>query len=149
MRARMLLAFAILFVWMISSQTQAEEATVLLKDGTVIKGRILSEGDKVIRIQTPYGEFSVDKADVKEIQRRNPRPQVITRKDPGIAGILSFLCPGLGQIYAENPEKGVKFLVWGLLPLGVSLGFLAAAKEQGDKGDEYSEISDSYLEAMR
>ncbi|MHA1225152.1 MAG: DUF6677 family protein [Candidatus Hodarchaeales archaeon] len=33
------------------------------------------------------------------------------KKDPTLAGILSFLIPGLGQIYAGNAIKGILFFI--------------------------------------
>lgn len=35
----------------------------------------------------------------------------ITTKNPGVAAVLSFVIPGLGQIYCERILRGLVFLV--------------------------------------
>src|SRR6185295_19554923 len=49
------------------------------------------------------------------------------RKSPALAGVLSGIMPGLGQLYCGQWKKGAAFLIAGLVmdaALGVSAGFL-------------------------
>ena len=40
---------------------------------------------------------------------------IITKeKNPGVAAVLSFIYPGLGQIYNEEIKKGIIFVVIGI-----------------------------------
>jgi len=42
---------------------------------------------------------------------RKPKP----KRDPPVAAVLSFLVPGLGQMYAGRPERGASILVAGII----------------------------------
>ncbi|HVM30387.1 MAG TPA: LCP family protein [Candidatus Limnocylindrales bacterium] len=46
-------------------------------------------------------------------------------RSPGLAALLSFLLPGLGQLYAGRPRRALLFLVPALLTWGVILAALA------------------------
>ena len=35
----------------------------------------------------------------------------IQEKNPGVAAVLSFIYPGLGQIYNEEIKKGIIFII--------------------------------------
>jgi len=41
--------------------------------------------------------------------------QVMDRKNPGLAAVLSFIFTGLGQIYNGQIGKGIGFLVLGII----------------------------------
>lgn len=53
------------------------------------------------------------------------QPVYARRKDPGIALLLSFLFPGLGQIYNGDVGKGIGFMIgfWILIWVGIGLIF--------------------------
>ncbi len=53
------------------------------------------------------------------------QPVYAKRKDPGIALLLSFLFPGLGQIYNGDVGKGIGFMIgfWLLIWIGLGLIF--------------------------
>ena len=51
------------------------------------------------------------------------------RKSPGVAGVLSLVVTGAGQIYNEEPAKGMAMMVLGYGALGV--GFAQAAETSG------------------
>lgn len=53
---------------------------------------------------------------------RNPGPQK-TQRDPNMAGGLSFILPGMGQVYNGEQRKGMLFMLVGILNY-VVLGFL-------------------------
>ena len=48
---------------------------------------------------------------------------VQNRKNPGLAAVLSFFIPGLGQIYNGQIGKGIKFTIIGVT-LALSIAFL-------------------------
>ena len=48
--------------------TSAYGATVLLEDGTVLKGEIVSESEAEVVIKTPMGELRVKKSLIKMIE---------------------------------------------------------------------------------
>jgi len=53
--------------------------------------------------------------------------EIVRKKSPALAGILSGLMPGLGQLYCRQWKKGIAFLIGALIldaALGVSAGFL-------------------------
>jgi TM2 domain-containing membrane protein YozV len=50
-------------------------------------------------------------------------------KNPGVAAILSFIIPGLGQIYNGEIRKGILYLIGYLIAFAsitIFVGFLAA-----------------------
>lgn len=54
-----------------------------------------------------------------------PMPTLYAPKNPGLAAVLSFLFPGLGQIYNGQIGKGVLFMVAqaiNLLLMAVAIG---------------------------
>ena len=53
----------------------------------------------------------------------NPPPNMIGRKDGAIAAILSFLIPGLGQMYVGNVSRGVGVFFVTLCTLFFLVGF--------------------------
>lgn len=53
------------------------------------------------------------------------QPVYAKRKEPGIALLLSFLLPGLGQIYNGDVGKGIGFMIgfWVLIWVGIGIVF--------------------------
>ncbi len=53
------------------------------------------------------------------------QPVYAKRKEPGIALLLSFLLPGLGQIYNGDIGKGIGFMIgfWVLIWVGIGIVF--------------------------
>jgi TM2 domain-containing membrane protein YozV len=66
--------------------------------------------------------------DLKRVGDRIARVAVGEVKSPGLAACLSFLCPGLGQIYTGRVGRGITILV---LPSFVLLLFVFAAAVPG------------------
>ena len=53
-----------------------------------------------------------------------PQQGAVSRKDPAVAGLLSFLLPGLGSFYAGNSGHGILHLAIGLGSYAVMYGGL-------------------------
>lgn len=57
------------------------------------------------------------------------RLRIIITKNPGVASILSFFIPGLGQIYNGDIILGVAFVIIEILSLSVSIVLLRSEKQ--------------------
>lgn len=140
----------LVFVFVSSFCWAQEPDTVYLKDGSIIKGKIIETtyttdmrietlkvriaggsilaftGDKIQKIQTGQQESPLQKS-----LSLKPQPikskQITNYKSPGTACILSLLlAPGIGQFYNEQPGKGAVFLGIGILGLAM---FIDGSKE--------------------
>lgn len=117
------LSFA-LFILLFCSFTSvfAQQRTldiVYLKNGMIVRGVIIENiPDVSIKIQLrdrsihEYSSEEIEKIVRKPLgqpQYRSQTSQTLTgsEKSPGIAFILSFIFPGLGQYYNGQPVKGV------------------------------------------
>ena len=104
------------------SAMQTDKDLVYLNDGSIIRGSIvrLIPNDSLM-IQTVGGsQFNFKMDEVLEVEMETtvqitiapdakptmPWPLMPRRKDPGVAAGLSFVIPGLGQFYNEQPSKG-------------------------------------------
>ena len=52
------------------SDAPDEVKTYILKDGSVVKGTLIEEGEDYFRVKTPFGELRVNKADLKKTHLR-------------------------------------------------------------------------------
>ena len=60
-----------------------------------------------------------------------------TPKDPTVAGVLSTVVPGMGQIYAGSPGKGMLFFF-------AEVTLVTAALVQIDRALYYDDLADTY-----
>lgn len=134
-----LTAFILVFVFVSPFCWAQEPDTVYLKDGSIIKGEIIETtyttdlrietikvriaggsilaftGDKIQKIQTGQKESPIQRSPPQKSQPSRSK-QITSYKNPGVACILSLvLFPGIGQIYNEQPQKGVTFLFTGFV----------------------------------
>ena len=72
--------------------------TIHLKNGTLIKGKIVKEDARTFSVETPDGRRKIAKADV----------EVAPTPDPVVAAILG-LVPGAGLVYVGEPLRGAFF----------------------------------------
>jgi len=104
----------VLCLFPILSAQGLSQDVVYLKNGSIIKGQIIEQIPNVtIKIQTRDGSVFVYKIDeIEKITKEFiEKKEIQELKSPGIAFVLSFLVPGLGQIYNEEYKKGaVQFL---------------------------------------
>jgi hypothetical protein len=64
----------------------------------------------------------------------NPRP--VSRKDPLLAGVLSWSCWGLGHFYAQEYTRGSLFALADLAYKGLLVGLVIKISEKYGKGDQ-------------
>ncbi len=95
---------------------QTLEDVVYLKSGSVIRGSILEQiPGQSLKIQTKDGNIFVYKYD--DITKITKEPIIgqsnvtankggFARKNPAVAFVLSWLVPGAGQVYNNQPIKG-------------------------------------------
>jgi hypothetical protein len=117
------LLFCFLLYWGISpdalySKEMQQEEQLIFKDGTVLNGKIISEENNKIKIQTWEGEtYFIDKSIVKEVKSTHIYDKNLIRS-PYLAGIFSAVLPGSGQVYNEEFKKAI---------IGASLFYGSAA----------------------
>lgn len=153
MTKKIICIIAILFAGLaVPAQSNARDV-VYLKNGSVVKGVIIEQIPGVsIKIETADGSIFVYKVEelekitkeqtatpqqnqnVPQIQiyqqnyAQNPPPVAYrgAEKSPFLAGFLSFLFPGAGQLYATNWKSGWGFVAWSLLGYPALVGLSAA-----------------------
>lgn len=105
------------------AQTSLQDV-VYLKNGSVIRGDIIEMvPNETVRIQTYDGSiFIFSYTDVEKFAKEEGVkyiPQTsINKKSPWVAGIMSYVIPGMGQLYNGEHRKG-----W--IDLGTQAGALA------------------------
>ena len=57
------------------------------------------------------------------------RLRIVVTKNPGIASVLSFFIPGLGQIYNGDITMGIAFVILEILSLSVGIMVLRLEKQ--------------------
>lgn len=136
--------FAILFMGLaVSAQTNMRDV-VHLKNGGITKGIIIEQiPNESIKVQTADGSIFVYKMEEVEkmtketientnsnltqqennqmVQKSN-MAYMQPRKSLFLAGFLSFMLPGAGELYATNWEEGGITLLWVLLGEPALLG---------------------------
>ncbi len=77
-------------------------------------------------------------------RRRIPRSRSrdYVRKNPTTVAILSAIAPGMGQVYADKPGKGIAFFMSDIALLGAALYHL----DRANRSDDYANRYDSYLD---
>ncbi len=110
--SRILLALVMVMpLW--PTQTASAE-TVYLKNGTVVKGRIVKEDDTSFAIETQDGRRKVAKSEV----------ELLPAVDPNLALLSGLLFSGAGHVYADAWGRGAFFL--GLSAIAGGAGYLVA-----------------------
>ena len=103
---------------------QNKQEVVRLKNGSTLKGTVVGEVDDSIAVKSTNGSvFFFATSDITErtaeatslaqqvaaSAQADAQPQVVyvkQKKEPGLAGFLSFLVPGVGQFYYGNNHAG-------------------------------------------
>jgi TM2 domain. len=105
---------------------QNKQEVIRLKNGSTLKGTVVGEVDDSIAVKSTDGSvFFFATSDITERKaedmplakqveiatatQTNTQPQVVyvkQKKEPGMAGFLSFLVPGVGQFYYGNNHAG-------------------------------------------
>ena len=87
-------------------------ATVLLEDGTVLKGEIVSESEAEVVIKTPMGELRVEKSLIKMIERPSRNITVLLEDGTVLKGeIVSesetevVVKTSIGELRVEKYDK--------------------------------------------
>ena len=118
---------------------QAMQDVVYLKDGSIIRGKIIEKiPDVSLKIQTrDCSVFFYNMDKVLKITKEpiivKDQSKVIKKKSPSLAFMLSFIFPGIGQYYNGDAEKGLlqELLFLGGWTLTATAGFNTYALENG------------------
>lgn len=150
MSKKLFVLFAILVSgFAIFAQSEMRDV-VYLKNGGITKGIIIEQiPNQSLKIQTSDGSVfvyameEIEKMAKEKIERDETNITTTqntttaqntnyvylpSKKSPFGAGVLSFLLPGAGELYATNWEKGWGFIAWdflGLPAVAIAGGFLA------------------------
>lgn len=138
----MLFVFALLiFMPVIAVAQQTPDDVVYLKSGSIIRGMIIEQvPNKSLKIQTKDGNVFVYKMDeVEKITKETPigtkpiSPQMTSTnpagyKSPAAAFVLSWLVPGVGQMYNGQTGKGI--LQLGAVIVGYTLFIVELPREE-------------------
>lgn len=92
------------------SFAQAMQDVVYLKNGSIIHGTItqLVPNEKVTISTADGSMFVYDMDEVDKITKEQAVAQPgASRKNPAVAGLLSFLVPGSGQLYNGDTNLGI------------------------------------------
>ena len=139
----------------INAQRYARNTDVVhLKNGSILKGIILEQIPGVtLKLQTSDGNIFVYSFDeISRITRENrPTTQYSSyrKKNPVLAGICSFIIPGLGQFINGDNRKGFTFLggFYGTTVLGTTftaIGAATYASSNGESGSTWSVIGGTF-----
>jgi TM2 domain-containing membrane protein YozV len=112
---------AVICVSMLPSRCPAQvgelQDVVYLKNGGIIRGVIIEQIPlEKLKIRTADGSiFVYQMSEIERITREapvalEPAGPAKSRKDPTLAGLLSFFLPGTGQFYNGEAGKGVIML---------------------------------------
>lgn len=109
MKKVLLLLSCVLYIVAASAQsTQCD--VVYLKDGSTIRGIIQeSKHSDSLKITTLNGNvliYRMDEVDHTEKENVSNVLYAQNLKNPALAGIMSFLVPGVGQFYVGNKRQG-------------------------------------------
>ena len=109
-----ILLFTVLLFASNALAQQRMQDVVYLKNGSIIRGMIIEQvPNESIKIQTKDGNVFVFQ--MNEVAKMTKEPvfgrrgsmELRGEKSPGVAFLLSFLVPGLGQYYNGDVTKGV------------------------------------------
>ena len=93
------------------SFAQNLQDVVYLKNGSVVRGTITElKPNKSLTISTYDGSvFVFDMDDVSKTTKEEGPAMMPTapKKSPVVAGLLSFVCPGAGQLYNGHTFRGI------------------------------------------
>lgn len=92
------------------SFAQTLQDVVYLKNGSIVRGTItqMVPGEKVTISTADGSVFVYSMDDVSEMTKEQAVAQPgASRKSPAVAGLLSFLVPGAGQLYNGDTNKGI------------------------------------------
>ena len=79
---------------------------VYLKNGTIIRGKIIEQTSETLTIQASDGNVCIYPIDA--ILKTSKTPY--RHKNPYTSCCMSLVFPGAGQVYNEEPGKGIMFL---------------------------------------
>ncbi|MFA7082165.1 MAG: hypothetical protein WC135_06075 [Bacteroidales bacterium] len=122
-----ILAFFFALITASNLFAQSEKQDVLyLKSGDVHKGKVIETSDNYILFEKKYRTYKVFKEDIERIEEAKAEQpkytkqingssmQTIPYRDPIVSTFMSFLIPGVGQIYNYEVANGVGFILWGV-----------------------------------
>ena len=98
------------------------EDVVHLNDGSIIRGIIIEHvPTESLIIQLRDGRQLVYNADevIRVTKESVGSSKYTSRKNPGLATAMSFLVPGLGQFYNEQPGKGISFFLCNVISIAL------------------------------
>ena len=96
---------------------QQNQSKVLLKNGDVLSGVIISQNQFNLLLKTQYGNIEIKTENIKNISYTDDDIGIqgktneellllqLQQKSPGISAGLSFLLPGLGQYYVGGETQ--------------------------------------------
>lgn len=126
------------------AQQEEMEDVIYLKNGNIIRGRILEQTVNVsLKIETRGGSvfvFSMDEIERIAKEKIKPtasevKPEPVGRKrQPWLSFCLSLVLPGTGQFYNGEPNKGMIHM--GLFLTGVIVGALLDSDDNPDEIDK-------------
>lgn len=150
MLKKLFVLVAILFAGLtMYAQTEMQDV-VYLKNGGMVKGLIIEQIPNVsLKVQTADGSIFVYKMEEVEkmakeqvqvptqkkfnnpyqnnnVGYNNNMAYMPPRKSTFAAGLLSFLIPGAGQLYATNWDKGWGFIAWTFLGYPIGIGIVSS-----------------------
>lgn len=89
-----------------AEDVQDDLDVVYLKNGTIIRGKIIEETSENLTIQASDGNVSIYPIDAISKTSKTPYQY----KNPYASCCMSLVFPGGGQVYNEEPVKGIMFL---------------------------------------
>ena len=119
-----------LLMWAATSVAASQlEDVIYLKDGTVVHGTIIDRNPgQSLRIRTADNRVLTYSAQqIFKVTRQPTATSEGRRREPSVAGCLSCIIPGLGQIYNGEPAKGC--LQFGMFSGGMTFAFFAGWAE--------------------
>ncbi len=154
-RSRLPVFLFVILISALPSLCHAQEGdlqdVIYLKDGSIIRGIIIEQiPEESLKLRTAAGSVIVfQMSEIERIAKEKPQSAVQTvprksRKDPVVAGLLSFFLPGTGQLYNGEMAKGA--IMFGVASIGSLLIFSAAYDEvHGDEGVESKAVPGLFI----
>ena len=120
------LLFALITASNLFAQSNLQDV-VYLTNGVIHRGTILVKSEEYIKIKTENGTYEIVANNVEKItQEKAELPKYTEQtnvssfkhtmpyRDPIVSTFMSFLIPGVGQIYNYEVANGVGFILWGV-----------------------------------
>jgi hypothetical protein len=129
--AVVVLAVALTSSWVDRADAQQLQDVVYLRDGSIIRGTIIEQvpGESILIRTTDGNQFRYQMAQIDRITKEPvagggapaPSRQMVGRKSPGVAFLLSFLITGGGQVYNGQYAKAGIMFGGSVISLGIAL----------------------------